>query len=58
MTVAVAQGTTLEAGERLLILEAMKMQNELRTPRAGLVGRVAVAAGQTVEIGDLLVILE
>jgi biotin carboxyl carrier protein len=36
----------------------MKMQNELRAPRAGTVARVAVAPGQTVELGDLLVVLE
>ena len=58
VAVAVTPGDVLEAGQPLLILEAMKMQNELRSPRAGTVTRVAVGAGQTVEIGDLLVVVE
>ena len=41
----------------LLVVEAMKMQNELRAPRAGTVQRVAVGAGATVEVGDVLVVL-
>ncbi|HEX6401098.1 MAG TPA: biotin/lipoyl-containing protein [Actinomycetota bacterium] len=36
----------------------MKLQNELRAPRAGTVTRVAVGAGSTVELGDVLVVLE
>jgi biotin carboxyl carrier protein len=36
----------------------MKMQNELRAPRAGTVARVAATAGSTVELGDVLVVLE
>jgi biotin carboxyl carrier protein len=35
----------------------MKMQNELRAPRAGTVTRVPAAAGATVEVGDVLVVL-
>ena len=55
--VRVAVGDQVEAGEPLLVVEAMKMQNELRSPRAGTVERVAVADGQTIEHGDLLVVL-
>jgi biotin carboxyl carrier protein len=36
----------------------MKMQNELRVPRAGVVSRIVVAPGGTVELGDLLMALE
>jgi biotin carboxyl carrier protein len=36
----------------------MKMQNELRAPRAGIVSRVPAGAGSTVELGDVLVVLE
>ncbi len=57
LDVAVVAGDTVEAGQTLLAVEAMKMQNELRAPRAGTVTRVAVAAGTTVELGDLLVVL-
>ena len=58
VSVAVTGEDAIDAGQPLLILEAMKMQNELRSPRAGRITRVAAAAGQTVEIGDLLVVLE
>jgi len=56
-SVAVTAGDTVAAGQALLVVEAMKMQNELRAPRAGIVQRVAAAAGWTVEIGELLVVL-
>lgn len=58
VSVDVGVGDRVEAGGHLLVLEAMKMQNELRAPRAGQVGRVAVGEGQTVESGDLLLVLE
>jgi biotin carboxyl carrier protein len=58
VSVAVNVEDAIEAGQPLLILEAMKMQNELRSPRAGRITRVAASAGQTVEIGDVLVVLE
>jgi biotin carboxyl carrier protein len=55
--VSVAVGDSVQAGQELLVVEAMKMQNELRAPRAGIVERLAVAAGQTIELGDLLAVL-
>ena len=55
--VAVAVGDEVRAGQPLLVVEAMKMQNELRAPRDGVVRSVAAAAGGTVEIGDVLVVL-
>lgn len=58
VSVDVAIGDAVDAGGRLLVIEAMKMQNELRSPRGGTVGRLAVGAGQTVERGDLLLVLE
>ena len=57
VSVSVAVGDTVKAGQELLVVEAMKMQNELRAPRAGIVERLAVAAGQTIELGDLLAVL-
>jgi len=57
VAVSVAVGDDVEPGQRLLSVEAMKMENELRAPRAGTVERIAVAAGQTVELGDTLVVL-
>jgi biotin carboxyl carrier protein len=58
VSVAVTPGETVGAGQQLLVVEAMKMQNELRAPRAGTIGRVAVGTGSTIEVGDLLVVVE
>jgi biotin carboxyl carrier protein len=55
--VRVVAGDAVEAGQSLLVVEAMKMQNELRSPRAGTVARVSVGEGQTIDNGDLLVVL-
>ena len=57
VSVAVEAGDTVVAGQRLLAVEAMKMENELRSPRAGIVERVAAVVGQTVELGDPLVVI-
>jgi pyruvate carboxylase subunit B len=57
-SVAVTVGDTVETGQTLLAVEAMKMQNELRAPRGGTVLRVPAATGGTVEVGDVLVVLE
>lgn len=56
-TIHVVAGDVVEAGQSLLVVEAMKMQNELRTPRDGSVERVAVGEGDTIDNGDLLVII-
>jgi len=53
----VAAGECVDAGQRLMSVEAMKMENELRAPRAGTVERITVAAGETVELGDTLIVL-
>lgn len=55
--VRVTAGDNVETGAALIVVEAMKMQNELRAPRAGTVERIAVGAGETIELGDLLVVL-
>jgi len=57
LTVAVTPGDVVTAGQQLLTVEAMKMQNELRSPRDGTVERVTVGPGSTVEPGDVLVVL-
>jgi biotin carboxyl carrier protein len=57
VSVAVAAGDRVVAGQQLLAVEAMKMQNELRAPRDGTVERVAAAAGGTIDVGDLLVVI-
>ena len=53
--VSVKEGDRVAAGALLLVLEAMKMQNEIRASRAGIVDRVIVSAGQTVE-GEALML--
>ncbi len=49
VTIPVEEGQTIKRGQVLVILESMKMQNELKSPRDGTVGRVRVKPGETVE---------
>lgn len=49
VAILVEEGQAVKKGQVLLILESMKMQNELKSPRDGTVGRVRVKAGETVE---------
>jgi len=55
VSVAVAPGDGVEAGQVLVVLEAMKMETSVTTPAAGTVGAVHVAAGDTVDAGAVLV---
>ncbi|HEX5825098.1 MAG TPA: biotin/lipoyl-containing protein [Candidatus Limnocylindrales bacterium] len=55
--VRVTAGDRVEAGQTLLVVEAMKMQNELRATRAGTVEQVAVGEGDTIDTGDVLVVV-
>jgi biotin carboxyl carrier protein len=52
--VSVAEGDSVTSGQTVVILESMKMQNELKAPRDGVVEAVNVAQGQSVEKGTLL----
>jgi biotin carboxyl carrier protein len=52
-----APGTEVAAGQGLVVIEAMKMENELASPRAGRVLEVAVLEGQAVEAGALLALV-
>lgn len=51
----VAEGDAVEKGEPMLVVEAMKMENEIKAPRDGIVKRFAVAAGDLVEAKAVLV---
>jgi oxaloacetate decarboxylase alpha subunit len=53
-TVAVKVGETVNEGQVLIIMEAMKMETELRSPRAGIIHSVSVAEGNSVAVGDEL----
>ena len=54
--VLVAPGQQVESGQGLLVIEAMKMQNELRSPKSGKVEKVALE-GQTVNAGEVLAVV-
>jgi len=58
INVMVNPGDQIIAGQGLLVVEAMKMENEIKAPKAGVVADVKVVAGQTVEKNELLVIIE
>jgi biotin carboxyl carrier protein len=51
-------GESVEEGQGCVVIEAMKMQNELKSPKAGRVIRVGAAVGDTVGSGDVLVVVE
>ncbi len=53
--VPVEEGQTVQKGETIVILESMKMENELKSPRDGVVHRINVAAGESVEQNKVLV---
>lgn len=55
--VLVAQGDVVEAGRGVLVMEAMKMENELKASRAGTVQEIRVKEGQAVEMGALLLVI-
>ena len=56
--VLVREGEEVEAGQAVLILEAMKMQNEIKSPQPGKVTRIGPGRGDSVEAGALLFIIE
>jgi biotin carboxyl carrier protein len=56
--VIVAEGDEVEAGQPLVVVEAMKMQNEIKATKKGRVTKIAVKEAAAVNAGDLLVIVE
>ncbi|HYE90020.1 MAG TPA: biotin/lipoyl-containing protein [Terriglobales bacterium] len=55
--VAVRAGESVTPGQSLVVIEAMKMENELKASAAGTVAEVRVSAGQAVNAGDVLVVI-
>ena len=51
-------GTAVEAGQGLIVVEAMKMQNEMKSPKKGIVSRVHAIEGATVVAGEALIVVE
>jgi biotin carboxyl carrier protein len=54
----VQAGEQVEAGKGCLVMEAMKMQNELKAPRAGIIKKVNAVEGETVAAGAVLLVIE
>lgn len=57
LKISVTVGQKVSEGETLLVLEAMKMENEVTADRSGTVTGIIAAKGQTVETGDPLVVI-
>lgn len=58
LRVNVNVGDAVKKGDVLLVLEAMKMENEIKSPKDGTIGDVAVKSGAQVNTGDVLVVIE
>lgn len=56
--VLVSPGTEVEAGAGVLVVEAMKMQNEVKSPKKGVIQKILVTEGTAVNAGDVLAIVE
>ena len=54
----VAVGDEVAAQQGIIVIEAMKMQNELKSPKAGKIARISVQVGDTVQAGDVLAMVE
>jgi len=52
------EGTRVEAGQGVLVVEAMKMQNEVKAPKSGVVSKILAAEGTAVNAGDPLAVVE
>jgi acetyl/propionyl-CoA carboxylase alpha subunit len=56
--VLVSQGDEVETGAGVLVVEAMKMQNEIKSPKKGTIQKILVTEGAAVNAGDVLAIVE
>jgi len=56
--ILVEKGNEIEKGDGVLVVEAMKMQNELKSPKSGVVKEIRVEEGSTVSAGDVLATVE
>ncbi len=58
LDIRVKVGDTVKTGDVLLILEAMKMENEIMAPQAGRIASIAIAKGASVNSGEVLIVIE
>ena len=58
LDIKVATGTKVAKGDTIAILEAMKLENEIKSPAAGTVKAICVSKGAMVNNGDALIVLE
>jgi biotin carboxyl carrier protein len=58
VSVLVSPGDEVEAGAGVMVVEAMKMQNEIKSPKKGTIRKILVSAGAPVNAGDVLAIVE
>ncbi|HLV09128.1 MAG TPA: biotin/lipoyl-containing protein [Halanaerobiales bacterium] len=58
ISIKVNKGDTINKGELLFVLEAMKMENEITAPAGGTIQEIFVVEGESVESGDVLAIIE
>lgn len=56
--ILVESGAEVAKGDGIIVVEAMKMQNELKSPKDGFVKEIRAAEGETVNAGDILVVIE
>lgn len=56
--ILVEEGAEVEQGDGVIVVEAMKMQNEMKSPKDGVIKEIRFAEGATVNAGDILVIIE
>ena len=51
-------GAAVQKGDGIIVVEAMKMQNEMKSPKDGVVKEIRVSEGSTVNAGEVLVVIE
>jgi biotin carboxyl carrier protein len=57
LEVAVREGDSVTAGQVLVIIEAMKMENEITSPQSGIIAQVLVSKGASVNTGDVMLVI-
>jgi pyruvate carboxylase subunit B len=58
MKIHVKEGDTVKAGESLLIIDSMKMENEIQSDKNGVIKKISVKEGEFVQVGQALIVIE